>query len=119
MCSRGVASSEDLLKNQSDQQKSWFKGPRFLWNNTETKENGSKIIEELLETNKEIKRKSCFLHKVKETISMSFKQISKWMKLVQVIEYVTRFIANCEANKEKWNDFFKCFRDKKFRRSNY
>ena len=80
---------------------------------TQTKENESKIIEELPDTNKEIKRKSCFLHKVKETISMSFKQISKWVKLVQVIEYVTRFIANCKANKEKLNDFLKCFRDKK------
>ena len=79
MCSRGVASSEDLLKNQSDQQKSWFKGPRFLWNNTETKENDSKIIEELPDTNKEIKRKSCFYVKWrKPSVWASSKFQSEW-----------------------------------------
>ena len=77
MCSRGVASPEDLLKNQRDQQNSWYKGPEFLWNNTETEENETKIIEELPDTNEEIKRKCCFLHKVKDTISMSFERISK------------------------------------------
>ena len=54
MCSRSVASPEDLLINQRDQQKSWYKGPRFLWNNTETEENESKIIEELPDINEEI-----------------------------------------------------------------
>ena len=65
MCSRGVASPEDLLKNQRDQQKPWYKG--FLWNNTETKENESKITEELPDAKEEIKIKFCLLHKVKET----------------------------------------------------
>ena len=36
---------------------------------------------------------------------MSFKQFSKLMKLVHVIAYVTRFITNCKANKEKLKDF--------------
>ena len=35
MCSRGVASPEDLLKNQKYQQKSWYKGKKFLWSNTD------------------------------------------------------------------------------------
>ena len=61
------------------------------------------MTEELPDTNKEIKRKCCFLHKVKETISISFELISKWMTLVYVIAYVTRFISNCKANKEKLN----------------
>ena len=82
-----------------------YKGPRFLWNNIEIKEDKSKITEELPGTNEEIKRKCCFLRKVKETISMSFERISKWMKLVHMIAYVTRFIANCKANKEKLKDF--------------
>ena len=30
MCSRGVASPENLLKNQKDQQVLWYKGPTFL-----------------------------------------------------------------------------------------
>ena len=47
MRSRSVASLKDLLKNQRDQQKSWYKGPKFCWNDTETKENESKIIEKL------------------------------------------------------------------------
>ena len=62
MCSRGVASPEYLSKNQKDQQKSWYKGPRFLWNKTETEENESKVFEELPDTNEEVKRKFCFLH---------------------------------------------------------
>ena len=37
----------------------------------------------------------------KETISISFARISKWMKLVHVIAYVTIFITNCQTNKEK------------------
>ena len=45
MCSGGVASPKDLLKNQKYQQKSWYKGQKFLWNNTETRENENKIIE--------------------------------------------------------------------------
>ena len=72
MCSRGVASYEDLLKNQRDQQHSWYKEVKFISNNTETEESESKIIKELSDTNEKIKRKYCFLHKVKETISMSF-----------------------------------------------
>ena len=36
---------------------------------------------------------------------MSFEQFSKLMKLVHVIAYVTRFITNCKANKEKLKDF--------------
>ena len=63
MCSRGVTSPENLLKNQKDQQVLWYKGPTFLSNNTATEENESKITEELPDTNKEIKRKCCFLHK--------------------------------------------------------
>ena len=45
MCSGGVASPKDLLKNQKYQQKSWYKGQKFIWNNTETRENENKIIE--------------------------------------------------------------------------
>ena len=109
MCSRGVASPEDLLKNQRDQQNPWYKGPKFLWNNTDTEENESKIIAELPDTNKKM-GKCCFLHKVKETISMSFEQISKCMKLVHyhyVIAYISTFITNCKANKEKLKDVLK------------
>ena len=62
-------------------------------------------MEELPDINKQIKRKCCFLHKVKETISMSFERISKWMKLVHVILYVIRFITNWKANNEKLKDF--------------
>ena len=36
---------------------------------------------------------------------MSFDRIPKWTKLVHVIVYVTRFITNCKANKEKINEF--------------
>ena len=36
---------------------------------------------------------------------MSFERIPKWMKLVHVIVYVTRFITNCKANKEKIKEF--------------
>ena len=62
-------------------------------------------MEELPDINKEIKRKCCFLHKVKEIIIMSFERISKWMKLVHVIAYVIKFITNCKAHKEKLKDF--------------
>ena len=44
---------------------------------------------------------------MKETISMRFKQISKWTKLSHVIAYVTRFITNCKANKDKIKDVLK------------
>ena len=77
------------------------------------------MTEELPETNKEIKRKCCFLHKVKETISMSFELISKWTTLVYVIAYVTRFISNCKANKEKLKDVLNASEIKKIRKSNY
>ena len=36
---------------------------------------------------------------------MSFDRIPKWTKLVHVIVYVTRFITNCKANKEKIKEF--------------
>ena len=36
---------------------------------------------------------------------MSFERIPKWTKLVHVIVYVTRFITNCKANKEKIKEF--------------
>ena len=53
-----------------------------------------------------------FFHKVKETIS-NCGRISKWMKLVPVIAYVTRFISNCKANKEKLRDFLSASEIKK------
>ena len=59
--SRGAASPEESLKNQRDQQKSCYKAPKILWNNTETEENENTVIE-LPDTNKEIKRKRCFLY---------------------------------------------------------
>ena len=36
---------------------------------------------------------------------MSFERIPKWTILVHVIVYVTRFITNCKANKEKIKEF--------------
>ena len=49
---------------------------------------------------------------------MSIEGISKWRKLVDVITYVSRFVSNCKANKEKSTDFLSAS-EKKFRRSNY
>ena len=60
VCSRGVASPENILKNPRDQQKLWCKGLKFLWNSTDTQENESKIIKKLPNTKEEIKRKCCF-----------------------------------------------------------
>ena len=60
VCSRGVASPENIFKNPRDQQKLWCKGLKFLWNSTDTQENESKIIKKLPNTKEEIKRKCCF-----------------------------------------------------------
>ena len=49
------------------------------------KENESKVIKELPDNNKNIKRKRCFLNKIMETIGM---------KLVLVIAYITRSISD-------------------------
>ena len=58
------------------------------------KENESKVIKELPDNSKNIKRKRCFLNKVMETIGMSFERISKRLKLVLVIAYITRSISD-------------------------
>ena len=77
----------------------------------ETEENEIKIFEEVPDLNNEIKRKCCFLHKVKVKLVKLFVKlftyvfrISKRMKLVHVITYVARFISNCKANKVKLKD---------------
>ena len=44
---------------------------------------------------------------------MSFEGISKWRKLVDVLPYVTRFVSNCKANKEKLTDFLSASEKKK------
>ena len=101
-CSRGVMTPGKLV-SENNCLNAWFKGPDFLWNDTEIETvAGGNEIPDLPDTNEEIKRKCCFINKIeKEEPVIKFEDFSSWKRLCRVVSYIRRFSQNCKEKDTK------------------